>query len=175
MSFTKTLLAGAAISVLSAASAFAGAMPEIHLASTLASKAIHLKSSNIGHSKTQVSQPGGKNNYTVTITFTGQLSVSSAYKNPILLPAYTWYNSNDCTSATKEKIKYTKPSAGKVKKVTSTGSIAGCTGVTFTFYGGAYVLKDKNATSDAFTGNLTGQTPSYKLDLVENFDFSISP
>ncbi len=126
MSLTKILLAGAAITALSTASAFAGAMPEIHLASTLASKAIHLKSSSVGHNKTQVHQQGKKSHYTVTLTFTGQFSVGTAYKNPILLPAYTWYNSSTCTSATKEKIKYSKSKIAKIATTTSTGSISGC-------------------------------------------------
>lgn len=174
MSFAKVLLAGAAISALSIASASAGAMPEIHLASTIGNKAIHLKSSTIGHSKTQVRQPGKKNNYTLTFTFSGNFATSTAYKNPIPLPAYTWYNSNTCTEAAKEKIKYTKDSHAKIQKTTSTGSISGCTGTTFTFYGGNYILKDKKAASDSFTGNLTGQTTSYKLDLVENFNFTFN-
>lgn len=174
MSFTKMLLAGAAISALSISSAFAGAMPEVHLASTAGNKAIHLKSSTIGHNKTNVRQPGGKSHYTVTITFSGNFATSTAYKNPIPLPAYTWYSPATCTEATHEKITYTKSSHAKIQKTTSTGSISGCTGTTFTFYGGNYTLKDKKASSDSFTGNLKGQTTSYKLDLVENFNFSFS-
>lgn len=174
MSFAKVLLAGAAISALSIASATAGAMPEVHLASTMGNKAIHLKSSTIGHNKTQVRQPGGKGHYTVTLTFSGNFNTSTAYKNPIPLPAYTWYSPSTCTEAAKEKMKYTKDSHAKIQKTTSTGSISGCTGTTFTFYGGNYILKDKNAKSDSFTGNLTGQTTSYKLDLVENFDFTFN-
>jgi len=174
MSFAKVLLAGAAISALSIASASAGAMPEIHLASTIGNKAIHLKSSTIGHSKTQVRQPGKKSHYTVTLTFSGNFATSTAYKNPIPLPAYTWYSSATCTEASHEKIKYTKDSHAKIQKTTSTGSISGCTGTTFTFYGANYILKDKKASSDSFTGNLTGQTTGYKLDLVENFNFTFS-
>ena len=171
MSLTKILLAGAAITALST-TAFAGAHPDIHLASVQASKMIHLKN-GFSHNKTRVHQDG-KSHFTETLSFSLGLTFSTAHNNPILLPEYTWYNSSDCSQATKQKIKYTKPSAGKIAQASSTGSISGCTGTTFTFYGGTYTLKDKKATSDSFRGDLKGQTPSYKLSLIEGFDVSIA-
>jgi hypothetical protein len=174
MSLTKVLLAGAAISVLTAASAVAGAMPNIHLAGGLSSKAIHMKGI---HSKTRIHEPGtNAKHYTVTISFYGSFAISTAYKNPITLPFYTWYNPNNCTQPAKQKIKYTKPSLGKIKTGTSTGTISSCGSTIFTFYGGTYTLKKKNGGSDSFTGNLTAKhtTSGYNLDLVENFSLTFS-
>jgi hypothetical protein len=178
MSFTKTLLAGAALTALTAATASAGAMPSIHLAGNGHAKAIHLKSTSMGHQKTHIPQQGKGPSYTVTFTFPGSFSASTALGNPILLPHYAWYSPSTCTEPSPQKMKYTKDSHAKIKKSSSTGSISGCTGTTFTFYGGSYTLKDKNATSDNFTGTLSvkakNNSTGYNLKLIENFEFTFS-
>lgn len=177
MSFTKTLLAGAALSALTAATATAGAMPNIHLASNPHAKAIHLKASSVGHQKTRIPHQGkGGPSYTVTFTFSGSFSTKTALKNPIVLPAYAWYSPSTCTEPSPQKMKYTKDSHATIKKSTSTGSISGCTGTVFTFYGGTYSLSDKKAKSDSFTGKLSvkakNNSTGYNLNLIENFNFA---
>ena len=174
MNFTKTLLAGAAFSALTAASAtaFVGPVPNMHLAGHAGNKAIQLKAS---HHKTTIRQhsPSGTP-YTYTLTFSGSFAISSAYKNPIPLPAYTWYNPSNCTTTGKESIKYSKDKRANITPTSSTGSISGCTGTTFTFYGGNYTLHKKKTKSDHFVGNLRdkGTTNGYNYDLVENFNFT---
>lgn len=178
MSFTKTLLAGAALTALTAATASAGvAMPNIHLAGNKHAKAIHLKSSSIGHQKTRIPQQGkGGPSYTVTLTFPGSFAISTALNNPILLPHYAWYSPASCTQPSPQKMKYTKDKAAQIQKSTSTGSISGCTGTTFTFYGGDYTLHKKKAKSDNFTGVLSvkakNNSTGYNLKLVENFEYT---
>lgn len=177
MSFTKTLLAGVAFSALTAASAtaFVGPVASVHLVQgSHGNKAIHLTAA---HHKTNVQEPGSRvGHYTYTLTFNVSFPLSSAYKNPIPLPAYAWINNSTCTQSGKSKIKYSKDSHATIKKTTSTGSTSACPSSTFTFYGGTYTLTDKKAKSDSFVGKLSDKHTSsgYNLLLVENFNVTFT-
>ena len=174
MSFTKTLLAGAAICALCTAPALAAKAPSIHLAGfTARSVSMH---SGATHVKTGIRDPK-YTHFTETVTFDASISETGFYKNPVLLWGETWLYSSCGAAVPNEHGKVTvRATAGKVRQGTSTGTASGCTnGTIYTFIGPVYTLKSKTATADAFTFDLDAVAPgiSYKLKLVGNTNVAI--
>lgn len=160
----KTLLAGAALTALSAAPALAGSRPVL-----LVPHGIKVTSGAV-HYKTHIQSPGRT---VVTLTlpseaFTGNRSTMYK-KTKDLAPGETWLtvtaNGQHCSDFTgkvgqKEtfskdknaKIKaYTYKSPGTHTFFTSNGATGHCTG-TLTLYAPAYELKSKTAATDTFDG-----------------------
>jgi hypothetical protein len=160
---TKTLLSGAAISALAAVPAMAaGHAPNMHVAGArIASLNVKYLGS---HYKTDIRDPKKVTHVTTDFTFTGTLHESTAYKHAVTLWKEGWFTRTGTTSASKcitapnEKAKFKKTKHAKIKAVAVTGTVsiptfcASNTGQTF--YGPQYTLKDKNATSDSFTGTI---------------------
>lgn len=160
---TKTLLSGAAISALAAVPAMAaGHAPNMHVAGA---RNASLNVKYLGtHYKTDIKDPKKVTHVTTSFSFTGTLHESTAYKNAITLWHEGWFTRTGTTSASKcitapnETAKFRKTAHARVKPVAVTGSvsIAGFCALNTgqTFYGPQYTLKDRNATSDSFTGKI---------------------
>ncbi len=159
-------------SVLAAPALAAERAPNIHLA--ISAKGMPVTA----HVKSPVRDPK-YTNYTVTETFSADISTGSYYKEKILLLGDTWYNSSTCGEPPTEK--WTglpkKTMYAKVGTGTSTGSIGGCTGVTFTFQDIDYTLETKKAVGDedVVQGDLVAKKwQGYNLKLVTTIDIAIT-
>ena len=120
MSYTKTLLAGAAICALCTVPALATTAPSLHIAGIDSRMHAHVKS---GFTKPDITH------LTETITFTGSLSASADYKVPVLLWAETWQNTLTCIPPTDEVGKFpNRTTVAKITVGTSTGptSVSSC-------------------------------------------------
>lgn len=171
MSYTKTLLAGAALCALCAAPALARTAPSIHLATSgfdSPSKLVHVKS-NAGADKT--------GHLTLTYSFSASLS-SADYKVPVQFIQYTWQDTATCIPPANEGMKITKSKKDMTAKIgvgTSTGPTSACPSSTFTFYGPLYELKSKTATSDSFKAALVAKHYSgYNDTLNEDWTVNIT-
>jgi opacity protein-like surface antigen len=173
MSFTKTLLAGAALCALCTAPALARTAPPIHLAGI--ETPLKMKPGAPGHYKTNGVHPDVPS-FTETITFSGSLSKSSFKGVPVMLWGETWFDFSTCMEPTKEKGVFPKSSpAAKIASATSTGTVSGCGSTIYTFYGPLYTLKDKKAKSDSFAGDITAKKfVGYNLDLHAITNLSIT-
>jgi len=173
MSFTKTLLAGAALAALCTAPALARTAPPIHLVH--GDTALKMKPGSNGHFKTSTrAEPNAS--FTTTVSFTGTLSTAAFRKVPTLLFAESWV-ANTCIPPTNEKgmFRQTTPAA-KISNGSVTGTTTNCPSTTFTFYGPVYKLLSKTATSDAFTGTVIAKHYSgYNLTLIANTSLTITP
>jgi len=169
MSFTKTLLAGAALCALCTVPALA-APPSIHMGGI--DNAMTMK---IGHTKSDMKQ-AGRPSFTETVTFTGTLSAASDLKVPVLLWAETWYSSASCTQPAHQVLTVPKTTAfAKIAHGTSSGTISGCGSTIFNFFGPVYTLTDKHARSDSFPGSLSAKNfVGYNLLLNANTDLTIT-
>lgn len=177
---TKTLLSGAALCVLAATPALAGA----HLAISLHNGSIHSKT-NITPSKYQ--------NHTVTATYTFTGHESTMYKKAVLLGhGNGWITETKgmpgvCQTIPGQKAKSSHDNHAQVKAhsfrthitvASTTGGFPGCAG-TVTQYEPDYTLKDKNASQDklVFTISRKKWTTSgggkYNLKLNENWTVNI--
>jgi hypothetical protein len=171
MSYTKTLLAGAALCALCSAPALAGA-PSVHLATSgfdSPSKMIHSKTHG-----------GNPNNTDVTLTysFTAQLSASADYHVPIQFIQYTWQNTATCIPPKHENFEIVprKSATAKISVGTTTGPTSACPSSTFTFYGPLFDLRSMTATADSFTGALEAKKYfRYNYTLNENWAITINP
>ena len=169
--FNKTLLAGAAICALASAPALASHAPNIHLAGV--KTAVKMTVTGISHNKTNIVDKKSYTNYTTTISLAGSLTESVYYKNPVLLYAYDWIE--DCTQPANQKFKITtKPTAGKAKAGSSTGTRSSCGSTVFTYLGPVYELKSKTATSDSLVGQLAAKHTSSGYNLTANFPTSLT-
>lgn len=167
MSYTKTLLAGAAICALCTTPALARTAPSIHLAGIDSKAKAHIKNiikPDITH-------------ITETITFSAFLSASADYKLPVLLWGETWQDTATCIPPSDERGRFPQRTAvAKISVGTSTGPTSACPSSTFTFYGPIYDLTAKNATSDSFSGTVTAKHYSgYNLLLNGNTVLTLTP
>jgi hypothetical protein len=170
MTLKTTLLASVALCGLMAAPALArSTAPSIHLAGhSGVPMAAHVKSSRINPSVTHVTQ---------TLTFTGSLSYAADFKMKVVLLGETWYSSTQCVQPTKEKwVGLPKTTLyARVTQSTSTGTIAGCTGTTFTFHDIDYELIHKKGTSDTVSGALeANHFEGYDLKLNAHIDLTLT-
>ncbi len=172
MSFTKTLLTGAAIGALCAAPALARTAPNIHLAGIASKAKMTTKGS---HSKTDVANPN-YTNLTQTVSFFNSLSFAADTEVPVLLFGETWQDTNTCTPPAHEHASYPhRTAAAKINHGTSTGPTSACPNSTFTFYGPLYTLENNTGT-DSFKGVLKARHYSgYNLTLNENVNVTITP
>ena len=170
MTFTKTLLAGAALCALCSAPALARQAPNVHLQGLDGARA----KITANHSKSTAS-PDAKS-FTTTVTFSGTIPEASFYKTPTLLWAEAWINNSTCVEPPNQKFTTQKTTANaKISGGTVTGSTTSCTTSTFTFYGPVYDLKSKTATSDTFTSKLVAKHASgYNLTLNATTNLTIS-
>lgn len=172
MSLTKILLAGAAISAITATSvsAFVGSVASMHLVQgSPGDKALQLKSA---HHKTMIPPQQKLTDYTYTVTISMLIPPNEKY--PVVLPSYAWVNSKTCQQSGSTDMGYSKDRNARIRVTTSTGPTQACPDDKFTFYGGNYTLQSKKAKRDHFVGKLTDKhtTSGFNLTLVENFDFT---
>jgi len=173
MSFTKTLLAGAAIGALCTAPALARTAPNIHLAGIASKAKMTTKGS---HSKTDVANPNYIN-ITQTVSFFNSLSFAADTEVPVLLFGETWQDTASCVPPTRESATYPRRThAALISTGTSTGPTSACPNSIFTFYGPMYDLRARNATGDSFSGSVDAKRYSgYNLTLNGNTILTITP
>ncbi len=172
MSFTKTLLAGAAIGALCTAPALARTAPNIHLAGIQTNAKMTVKSPS--HSKTDV----GTTKYTditQTVTFSSSVNFTADGEVPILLFGETWQDTATCIPPAHEFAQYPRQTAAASVRIgTSTGPTSACPNTTFTFYGPLYTLERRHVRTDSFKGLLRAHHYSgYNLTLNENVNVNI--
>jgi len=174
MSFTKTLLAGAAIGALCTAPALARMAPNIHLAGIASKAKVTIKGAS--HSKTDVANPNFTN-ITETYSFFNSLSFAADNEVPVLLFGETWQDTASCIPPAHENARYPRRTpAANVATGTSTGPTSACPNSTFTFYGPLYTLERRHGGADAFSGALKARRYSgYNLTLNENVNVTITP
>src|SRR5215469_2708826 len=149
---TTTLLTGAALGALSVAPAMATTHHPM-LAVRTAHGAMTVR--GIVHSKTSIHTPGVvKYTFTFPTTFKFTGNESTMYKNPIDLQGIAWYtvsSGGHCVDIPGQKAHAILDPNAKIKMHTSKAhiTVSACTG-TLTFYGPAYRLNNKNASSDTF-------------------------
>lgn len=165
MSYTKTLLASAAICALCTTPALARTAPSIHVAGIDSKAKAHVKNiikPDITH-------------ITETITFSASLSASADYKLPVLLWGETWQDTATCIPPNDERGRFPQHTAvAKISVGTTTGPTSACPSSTFTFYGPLYKLESQTATSDSFQGEVSARHYSgYHLKLRANTNVNI--
>jgi len=144
MSFTKTLLAGAALCALATAPALAKKAPAIHFVGGAANAHTQIHQKTAAHKV-----PGG--DYTITLTISASGSAAALLGNAVSIYEAAWIDTTNCTEP-KNKAKYAKKTkVAKISLDVVTGTVSGCSN-TFSFYGPLYTLT-KKAKSDAFTGS----------------------
>ena len=182
---TTTLLTGAAMGALSVAPAMATTSHHPMLAVKTSHGAISVRGNF--HSKTDVHTPGvTRYTYTFPTTFKFTGNESTMYKNTVDLQGIVWYtvsSGGHCVNLPGQKAHAIKDPDAKIKMHTSKVhvTLSACTG-TLTFYGPAYRLNNKNASSDTFqwldkvrftTTSTGGKVNKYEDKAVANWDITI--
>ena len=176
MHIVKRLLAGVALSGLAAAPAAAD--PPSTDPGAIGAPAQMLHVITIGgnvHFKTRIRDSKSRN-VTSTETFSGTISETGFYKKPTQLWAMEpAVNKNTCVQY-KTRAKFPrKTAAGKITANYTLGSVSGCPGTNYKYYGPVYDLTSTAATSDSFDGTVTVKdVGGYNFKMIANTNLNIT-